>query len=121
MTYYGGKEMAAGFRTVRKNTIKIAKEIPEEKYDFKPANESGASRKTLAHIALAPASPGRCTRTRFTDLKKVNFPELMAKIAADQAKTRTKAEIIELLKTEGEPSRAISKACPSRSSPKRSR
>ncbi len=34
MTYYGGKELAAAFRTVRNNTIKIAEEIPEDKYDF---------------------------------------------------------------------------------------
>ena len=37
MTYYGGKELAAAFRTVRKNTIQIAQDIPEDKYDFKPA------------------------------------------------------------------------------------
>ena len=38
MTYYGGKEMADAFRTVRTNTLKIAEEVPEEKYSFKPAN-----------------------------------------------------------------------------------
>ena len=31
MTYYGPKEMAASFRTVRANTIKIAEEIPDRK------------------------------------------------------------------------------------------
>ena len=30
MTYYGAKELARSFRTVRDNTIKIAEEIPEE-------------------------------------------------------------------------------------------
>ena len=30
MTYYGPKEMAASFRTVRANTINIAKEIPAD-------------------------------------------------------------------------------------------
>ena len=29
MTDYGGKELAASFRTVRANTIQIAEEIPE--------------------------------------------------------------------------------------------
>ena len=52
MTYYGGKEMAAAFRTVRANTVKIAEEIPEEKYSFKPANESRKIGQTLTHIAL---------------------------------------------------------------------
>ena len=37
MTYYGGKELAAAFKTVRDNTIKTAEEIPEEKYSFTPA------------------------------------------------------------------------------------
>ena len=36
MTYYGAKELAESFRTVRKNTIAIAEEIPAEKYDFMP-------------------------------------------------------------------------------------
>ena len=34
MNYYGGKEMAESFRTVRKNTIVIAQDIPEDKYGF---------------------------------------------------------------------------------------
>src|SRR5688572_29291427 len=32
MSYYGGKELAAAFRTVRNNTIQIAEEIPDNKY-----------------------------------------------------------------------------------------
>ncbi len=34
MTHYGAKELTRSFRTVRDNTIKIAEEIPEEKYGF---------------------------------------------------------------------------------------
>ena len=37
MTYYGAKNLADNFRTVRKNTLTIANEIPEEQYDFKAA------------------------------------------------------------------------------------
>ena len=37
MTYYGAKERARSFRTVRNNTIEIAEEIPEEKYAFRLA------------------------------------------------------------------------------------
>ena len=37
MTYYNGKDMARSFRTVRENTLKIAEEIPENKYDFRAA------------------------------------------------------------------------------------
>ncbi len=45
MTYYGGKELAASFRTVRNNTSKIAEEIPENKYDFRASPETFATRR----------------------------------------------------------------------------
>src|ERR1700722_5456561 len=31
VNYYGGKELAESFRTVRKNTLAIAEDIPEDK------------------------------------------------------------------------------------------
>ena len=37
MTNYGAKELADSFRTVRKNTIQIAADIPEDQYGFEPA------------------------------------------------------------------------------------
>ena len=51
MTYYGSKQLAASFRTVRNNTIKIATEIPEEKYDFKASPDTRSIREALVHIA----------------------------------------------------------------------
>ena len=54
MTYYGSKELAAAFRLVRSNTIKIAEEIPEDKYDFRPAAACRSIGQTLTHIALGP-------------------------------------------------------------------
>ena len=53
MNYYGGKELAASFRTVRKNTITIAQDIPEEKYSFRPVRETRSVVELLAHIALS--------------------------------------------------------------------
>ena len=37
MTYYGAKELADSFRLVRKNTLIIAEEIPEQKYSYRAA------------------------------------------------------------------------------------
>ena len=37
MNCYSGKDLARAYRTVRDNTLKIAEEIPESKYDFSPA------------------------------------------------------------------------------------
>jgi uncharacterized damage-inducible protein DinB len=102
MTYYGGKEMAASFRTVRSNTLKIAEEIPEDKYDFKPANDCRTIGQTLTHIALGPGFQYYIQSNKITDLKTVNFPELMKGVIAEEAKTRSKADIIAFLKSEGD-------------------
>ena len=52
MTYYGAKELAESFRTVRKNTIQIAQDIPEDKYSFRAAADTRTVEKLLTHIAL---------------------------------------------------------------------
>jgi len=54
MNYYGAKDLAESFRTVRKNTIQIAEDIPEGKYSFRAANDVRTVEKLLTHIALAP-------------------------------------------------------------------
>lgn len=102
MTYYGGKQLAASFRTVRNNTIQIAEEIPENKYEFKAAPELRSISQLLAHIATIPAFQMHMQGNRIDDLKNVNFSELMQKGFAEEAKPRTKAELIQHLKTEGE-------------------
>jgi uncharacterized damage-inducible protein DinB len=53
MDHYGGRELADAFRTVRRNTIKIAEDIPEEKYDFRPAEDTLSVAEELAHIAAS--------------------------------------------------------------------
>ena len=50
MNYYGGKELAAAFRTVRKNTIQIAEDVPESQYGFKPSPESRSIGQTLTQL-----------------------------------------------------------------------
>jgi len=102
MTYYGGKEMAASFRTVRENTLKIAEEIPEEKYSFKAAEDCRSIGQTLTHIALGPGFQHHIQSNKITDLKTVNFPELLKGMMAEEAKTRSKAEIVAFLKSEGD-------------------
>jgi len=112
MTYYGGKELAAAFRTVRGNTLKIAEEIPESKYDFTPAPECRTIGKTLVHIALGPGFQQHIQAGKFTDLSKVNFSELAQKMMAEEAKPRNKAETIALLKTEGDKFAAFLESLP---------
>ena len=102
MTYYGGKDLAVAFRTVRNNTIKIAEEIPESKYDFRAAPDCRTIGQTLVHIAVGPTFQHHIQRNRFDDLTKVNFVELVEKLTAEEARPRTKAEIVAMLKTEGD-------------------
>src|SRR5947209_3664836 len=100
MTYYGAKELAASFQTVRKNTIQIADEIPENKYDFSAAPDTRSVGKTLVHMALSPRFQLHVHRNKITDLGQMNFSALFQELTADEAKPRTKAEILELLRTE---------------------
>ena len=102
MTYYGGKDLAAAFRQVRGNTVQIAEEIPEDKYGFKAAPECRSIGQVLAHIALGPGFQTHIQSNRISDTKDVNFPELVQKFGAEEAKPRTKAETVAFLKTEGE-------------------
>jgi len=51
MNYYGSSQLADSMRTVRRHTITIAADIPEESYDYRPASGSRSVRETLLHIA----------------------------------------------------------------------
>ena len=102
MTYYGGKELAASFRTVRGNTIKTAEDIPENKYDFRAAPDARSIGQTLTHIALGPSFAFHIHGNKIDDLGKVNFQELMQKASAEEARPRNKAELVALLKSEGD-------------------
>lgn len=102
MTYYGGKDLAAAFRTVRENTIKIAEEIPENKYDFKPAPDCRSIGETLAHIAVSTGFQSHVHANKISDMKTVNFMELFQKFSAEEGKPRTKAEMVAFLKAEGD-------------------
>jgi uncharacterized damage-inducible protein DinB len=100
---YSSRELAAAFRTVRNNTIQIAEEIPEEKYDFVPAPGAKSVSQMLRHIAFGPAIHYDFHRDRkVTTLKGYDFGALIARTSAEEAKPRTKAEIVALLKNEGE-------------------
>lgn len=102
MTYYGGKELAASFRTVRADTIQVAEDIPEGQYDFRAAPDCRSIGRTLAHIAIASGFQMHTHSNKIDDLRNVDFPELARRFGAEEARPRTKAEIVALLKTEGD-------------------
>lgn len=51
MSLYGIRHLTDSFRTVRRNTIQVAEEIPEADYHYRPAPASRSVAETLVHIA----------------------------------------------------------------------
>lgn len=102
MIPYGGKELADAFRTVRKNTIQVAEDIPESKYDFVAAPEVRPVGKMLTHVAIATRIWERLHGAKLTSLVGFDFLGLMDEFSAEENKPRTKAEVVHLLRSEGE-------------------
>ena len=93
MNYYGAKELADSFRTVRKNTLIIAEEISEAKYGYRAAPETRSVTEMLVHIAVAPSIHERIHG---------DFPAVIAKSMAMEKESRSKAQVIDLLRSEGD-------------------
>jgi uncharacterized damage-inducible protein DinB len=103
MNYYGAKDLAVSFRTVRKNTITIAEEIGEQHYGFSPAPEVRTVAQTLVHVGLGPRMAQQIHGVeRLTTLEGFDFPGLMQRIMAEEKIQRNKAQIIAFLREEGE-------------------
>src|ERR1700676_126988 len=102
MSTYGGKELAAAFRTVRKNTIQEAEDIPESKYGHVPAANCKSVAGMLAHIAVSTQIWEEIhKKQRLTSLVGLDYFGIRGRMDADEAKPRTKAQIVELLRTSG--------------------
>jgi len=102
MSNYGGKELAEAFRTVRKNTIQIAEDIPEDKYGFAAAPEVRTVGRMLTHVAIATRIWEEVHKKRLKTLVGFDFIGMMDKFHAEEAKPRSKAEIVALLRSEGD-------------------
>jgi uncharacterized damage-inducible protein DinB len=103
VTYYGGKELADSFRVVRKNTITIAQDIPEEKYSFRAAPDTRSVGELLAHIALGYNFQYQIhAKERRSNLAGFDFPSLMQRLVAEEKTPRSKSQTIDLLNANGE-------------------
>jgi uncharacterized damage-inducible protein DinB len=103
MNYYSAKELANSFRTVRKNTLLIAQEIPEEKYAFRPAPDTRSVGELLSHLALSYKFEYQIqAMERRTTLAGFDFHSLMKSIVAEEKQPRTKEQILEMLRSSGE-------------------
>ena len=103
MNYYGSKDMADSWRTVRKNTLQVAEDIPEEKYSFRAAPDTMSVGEILAHLATTPHWAIQC---HFIEKKNSvameDFGKWMGEVGAASKALTSKAAIVEALKTNGE-------------------
>lgn len=103
LSIYDGKDFARQFRVVRNNTLQIAEDIPESKYNFVPASNCRTVAALLTHIAVTPRLWYEIHgKQRVRTLEGFDFMTLFNGVKAEEAKTRNKAEIIDLLRDEGE-------------------
>jgi uncharacterized damage-inducible protein DinB len=103
MSLYGVPQLAASMRAVRQNTILIAGDVPESKYAFRATPETRSVAETLVHIAwLWTADRYMHEERRLDTLEGFDFPALLDKSAVEEKIARSKAEIVELLRIEGD-------------------
>ena len=103
MTYYGAKDIAASFRTVRNNTLKIAQDIPEGNYSFRPAEGSRTVAQTLIHISNVSRFALAINRDQVrSSMEGFDFMAFIGPLAASEQEPMTKAQIIARLTAAGE-------------------
>jgi len=103
MNLYGPKELVDSMRTVRKNTIVIAEDIPESQYGYRPTPDSRSVAETLVHIAmLGPADRFLHEEDRRPSLEDFDFGELISRSREEERRPRSKREVIDFLRAEGE-------------------
>ena len=104
MTYYGPKEIAASFRTVRNNTIQIAEEIPEDQYGFRPAEGSRTVAQTLVHLGNLTQFAFLLHRdnARLKTLEGFDFMSVMGPLMAAEQQPGSKAQILQNLRSNGD-------------------
>ena len=102
MTYYGGKELADSFRTVRKNTLAIAEEIPEAQFDFRAVPEVRSVAEMLSHIAVAASRNHEMHAASRTTFEGFDWSAFIEKWTKEEQRLRTKLQILDALRQTGE-------------------
>ena len=103
MTYYGAKELAESWRTVRRNTIQVAEDIPEEKYSYRAAPDTMSVAEMLAHLACTPHWAQECHFVeKRSSVTMDDFGKWMGALAARSKAMTTKQQIVDTLKNDGE-------------------
>jgi uncharacterized damage-inducible protein DinB len=103
MNYYGARELAESFRTVRKNTLQVADDIPEDKYSFKAAPDTMSIAEMLAHLACSTQWAAQIHFVNKNASVTVDdFRALIGEASKQAVMLTTKGAIVDALKTRGE-------------------
>ncbi|MEP7354151.1 MAG: DinB family protein [Acidobacteriota bacterium] len=103
MNHYGAKEIASSFRTVRNNTIKIAEEIPEDKYGTELAPGMRTIGQLLIHISNIQRFGLAINRDEVrSTMEGFNFMAFIGPLLASEKESMTKAQIVQRLRDSGD-------------------
>src|SRR5258708_21604765 len=104
MNPYGTPQLASAMRTVRKNTILVAEDIPEESYGYRVTPDSRSVAETLLHIAAAPQLDYYVHGSeRISSIEDFQlFGNLLKEAPIHEKLPYSKAQIVNLLRAEGE-------------------
>jgi uncharacterized damage-inducible protein DinB len=103
MSLYGIRQLTDSVRAVRANTVLMADDIPESQYGFRATPGGRSVAETLVHIAwLATSDRILHEEERLQAVEGFDFPALLRKSEVEEKRPRSKADILELLRTEGE-------------------
>lgn len=103
MNVYGGTEMADAFRTVRRNTLQIANDIPEDKYSFRATPDTMTVGEELAHIACSTLWAVQAHAVdKKTAITMEDFGAYMTRTKDAEHALQTKNDIVSALLKNGE-------------------
>ena len=103
MSTYDAQDMANSWRTVRKNTVQIAEDIPADQYQYQATPDTMSVGQMLAHLAT---STHWAVQLHFVDQKTAmvgeDFGRYMGEGAAMAATLTSKDTIVDALIAQGE-------------------
>jgi hypothetical protein len=95
---YGGSHLAEAFRTVRKNTIQVAEDIPHDKYGFKAAPDVMSVAEMLSHLAANTWWPVQLHNVEhLSSVQRSTFMGYMQKCGEMAAQLTSKQQIVDAL------------------------
>ena len=94
------EETLEAWRDVREGIIAEVRNIPANKFDFRPTPETMNVRELVQHILeVSMVMTGELARPD-TDLKRLPWPKLLKKYSGAAYKAKTKQQLVSLLKSQ---------------------